>query len=114
LQEASDKFKFVPIKNARLKDYLTTEIDFLKIGIEGVEYKVLADCAESLKWVKHLFIEYHSMANEPQNLSMILQIVHDAGFRYHIKGAYTTPFPCIERKLNFGMDLQLNIFCYPA
>ena len=114
LQEASDKFKFVPIKTARLKDYLTREIDFLKIDIEGAEYKVLADCAESLKWVKHLFIEYHSMANEPQNLSMILQIVHDAGFRYHIKEAYTTPFPFIERKLNFGMDLQLNIFCYPA
>jgi len=114
LQEASDQFKFIQIKTARLKDYLTREVDFLKIDIEGAEYKVLADCAGALQQVKNLFIEYHSMANDPQNLHLILQIVHDAGFRYHIKEAYTTPFPFIERKLNFGMDLQLNIFCYPA
>jgi FkbM family methyltransferase len=114
LQEKSDQFKFVDIKTARLKDYLTQKVDFLKIDIEGAEYKVLADCADSLKLVKNLFIEYHSMANDPQNLHLILQIVHDAGFRYHIKEAYATPYPFIERKLNFGMDLQLNIFCYPS
>jgi FkbM family methyltransferase len=114
LQEKSDQFKFIDIKTARLRDYLTKEIDFLKIDIEGAEYKVLADCADTLRGVKNLFIEYHSMANETQDLHLILQIVQDAGFRYHIKEAYTTPSPFIERKLNFGMDLQLNIFCYPS
>ena len=112
VQEQSNQFKFIDVKTARLKDYLTREIDFLKIDIEGAEYKVLADCANELKLVKNLFVEYHSLANEPQNLHLILQVIHDAGFRYHIKEAYTTPFPFMERKLNFGMDLQLNIFCY--
>ena len=112
VQEKSDQFKFVDVKTTRLSDYLTEEIDFLKIDIEGAEYKVLADCVGGLKFVKNLFIEYHSMENETQNLHLILQIVNEAGFRYHIKEAYTTPFPFIERKLNFGMDLQLNIFCY--
>ncbi len=112
LQEKSDQFKFIDIKTARLKDYLTREIDFLKIDIEGAEYKVLNDCKDNLHMVKHLFIEYHSMVNDPQNLHLILQVAADAGFRYHIKEAYTTPFPFVERKPNFGMDLQLNIFCY--
>lgn len=112
LQSASDEHKFIKVKTARLKDYLTREIDFLKIDIEGAEYKVLADCADSLLQVKNLFIEYHSMADTPQNLHLILKIVSDAGFRYHIKKAYVTRFPFVERKLNFGMDLQLNVFCY--
>jgi hypothetical protein len=52
------------------------------------------------------------MENNSQNLHLILQIVKDAGFRYHIKEAYTTVLPFMERRLNNGMDLQLNIFCY--
>ena len=112
LQEKSEKFKFIDVKTARLKNYLKEEIDFLKIDIEGAEYKVIADCFEELKFVKNLFIEYHSMVDKEQNLHHILEMANKAGFRYHIKEAYTTPYPYIERKLNVGMDLQLNIFCY--
>lgn len=112
LQEKSEKFKFIDVKTARLKNYLKEEIDFLKIDIEGAECKVIADCFEELKFVKNLFIEYHSMADKEQNLHHILEMANKAGFRYHIKEAYTTPYPYIERKLNVDMDLQLNIFCY--
>lgn len=112
LQEQSDAAKYIDVKTIRLKNYIVEEIDFLKIDIEGAEYNVIADCSDELKFVKHLFIEYHSMENKEQNLHRILEIVHRAGFRYHIKEAYSTAFPFVERKLNVGMDLQLNIFCY--
>ena len=112
LQEKSDQFKFIDVKTARLKNYMTGEVDFLKLDIEGAEYKVIADCVDELRSVKHLFIEYHSMPGREQNLHDILAIANKAGFRYHVKEAYTTPYPFIERKLNVGMDLQLNIFCY--
>ncbi|WP_276504835.1 FkbM family methyltransferase [Terrimonas pollutisoli] len=112
LQERSGQFNYIDVKTTRLKNYLVEEIDFLKIDIEGAEHKVIADCADELRFVKNLFIEYHSMENRDQNLHLILEIIYKAGFRYHIKEAYTTPFPFIERRLNVGMDLQLNIFCY--
>lgn len=114
VQEKSGAFKFVDVKTARLRDQLSGEIDFLKIDIEGAEYKVIEDCADLLGNVQNLFIEYHSMANSKQNLHLILQLVQEAGFRYHIKEAYTTKFPFVERRLNFEMDLQLNLFCYRA
>jgi FkbM family methyltransferase len=96
-----------------LKKYLTTrKVDFLKIDIEGAEYEVIKDCEEELKNIDFLFIEYHSMPERKQNLHEILKIVQNAGFSYHVKEAYSTQFPFIERNLNFGMDLQLNIFCY--
>lgn len=96
-----------------LKKYLTDrKVDFLKIDIEGAEYEVIKDCENELKNVEYLFIEYHSMVGRKQNLHKILEIVQTQGFSYHVKEAYTTKYPFIERKLNFGMDLQLNIFCY--
>jgi FkbM family methyltransferase len=112
LEERSGESKYIDVKTARLKNYVTREVDFLKLDIEGAEHKVIADCADELKLVKHLFIEYHSMPGREQNLHQILEIANKAGFRYHIKEAYTTTYPLIERKLNVGMDLQLNIFCY--
>ncbi len=112
LEEKSEKHKFVDVRTIRLKDYLKREVDFLKIDIEGAEYNVIEDCADELKKVKNLFIEYHSFPNVAQNLHLILEIVQRAGFKYHVKEAYTTPEPFIEQTLNFGMDLQLNLFCY--
>jgi FkbM family methyltransferase len=97
----------------RLRDYLVNnKVDFLKLDIEGAEYEVLEDCKDLLFNIEFIFIEYHSMSDKEQNLHKILEIVQNAGFKYHIKEAYTSKLPFIERKLNFGMDLQLNIFCY--
>lgn len=105
--------KYKNIKTTRLRNYLKgRKIDFLKIDIEGAEYKVIKDCKDELKNIDFLFIEYHSMPNIEQNLHNILKIVQDAGFKYHIKEAYIRRYPFVERNLNFGMDLQLNIFCY--
>jgi FkbM family methyltransferase len=112
VEQRSAEHKFVDVKTARLRDFLVRDVDFLKIDIEGAEFNVIRDCADQLHNVKHLFIEYHSMADRAQNLHEILRVVHDAGFRYHIREAYAQAFPFTESKLNFGMDLQLNIFCF--
>nr|WP_314897218.1 FkbM family methyltransferase [uncultured Flavobacterium sp.] len=96
-----------------LKKYLIDrKVDFLKIDIEGAEYEVLKDIENELNNVDAIFIEYHSMPDKKQNLHEILKIVQNAGFNYHVKEAYTSKYPFMERNLNFGMDLQLNIFCY--
>jgi FkbM family methyltransferase len=95
-----------------LKKYLVgRKVDFLKIDIEGSEYKVIKDCENELNNIDYIFIEYHSFANQEQNLHKILDIVSKAGFKYHIKEACTRKNPFIDKNLNLGMDLQLNIFC---
>ena len=105
--------KYKRVETIRLREFLVgRKVDFLKVDIEGAEYKVIKDCEHELKNVDNLFIEYHSFPNSQQNLHEILEIVQNAGFRYHIKEAYTTIEPFLTRKLNVGMDLQLNIFCY--
>lgn len=100
------------IKATRLKEYLNTEIDFLKIDIEGAEYDILMDCADRLINVKNIFIEYHSFLKNEQKLDEILLILKKSGFKYYIKEAWNNmPMPFVDnRKSHY--DLQLNIFAY--
>jgi FkbM family methyltransferase len=111
-QIADDAEDTIKVDAIRLKDYLSSEVDFLKIDIEGVEYEVLKDCEDSLTNVKNIFIEYHSFLKNEQKLDEILLILKKAGFKYYIKEAWNNmPNPYIDsRKSHY--DLQLNIFGY--
>ncbi len=102
------------IKAVALRPFLeNTKVDFLKIDIEGAEYEVLLSCREVLKNVDRLFVEYHSVPNGEQFLSELLQIIKQAGFRFHIKGAWESMrHPFEEHRNEFYYDMQLNIFCY--
>jgi FkbM family methyltransferase len=87
-------------------------VDFLKIDIEGAEFEVINACSEYLSNVKNLFIEYHSLPDQPQQLHALLGIIQDAGFRYYLKEAWQNmKYPFVDQK-TVMYDLQVNIFCY--
>ena len=75
------------IDSIRLKDTLQkiNKIDMLKMDIEGAEIDVLKDCRNDLRNVQNLFIEYHDIDGNQQYLSLILKILEENGFRYHIQ-----------------------------
>lgn len=101
----------VEVATIRLKDYLTTPVDFLKIDIEGAEYEVLKDCRDVLGNVGNLFIEYHVFPNQAQTLHEMLAWVNEAGFKYYIKEAWNNmSYPFMNNPSYYQM--QLNIFCY--
>ena len=106
----------VEVKAVRLKDLLNRKTDFLKIDIEGAEFAVLQDIADNLGMVKNLFIEYHGLFSQNNELTQILQLIGQKGFNYYIKeaiSAYPAPFIKI-RTPGLFYDLQLNIFCFRA
>jgi FkbM family methyltransferase len=105
--------KVIEIETCKLKDVLIRSIDFLKIDIEGAEYKVINDCNENLKNVRNIFIEYHSIKNTKQNLGDLLLILQKNGFRYFIQHTTIeciTPFTVHTQFQSF--DNLLNIFAY--
>lgn len=104
----------VDIKAVRLKDEITTEIDFLKMDIEGAEYEVLKDIKERLHLLRNLFIEYHGLFSQQDELMQILQWVTDAGFTFYIKEAHNVYPQPFSRQQNdkSSYDVQLNIFCF--
>lgn len=101
------------IRAIRLADLLNKEIDFLKIDIEGAEYEVIKDCKDKMKFIKNLFVEYHSTFEDQHKLVEILSIINDAGFSFYIKEANNVfPKPFLKSKINTPFDIQLNIFAF--
>ncbi len=88
-------------------------IDFLKLDIEGAELPVLLDIQDELYKVKNLFVEYHSYKNKKQQLSVLLHLLEQKGFRYFIGGHYNHS-PLAEQQHEQGMDLTLDIFAQAA
>jgi FkbM family methyltransferase len=98
------------VPSVRLKDYLDRSIDLLKLDIEGAETDVIFDCADRLDRVDHLFCEYHSFANRPQQLGTLLTLLTDVGFRFQIH-SYGRSSPFLHRCTTpYEMDVQVNIF----
>jgi FkbM family methyltransferase len=68
----------------RLQEFLTEEVDFLKMNIEGAEWEVLADCGALLRRVREMVIEYHHLPGLPRTLHRILALLDEQGFDYLI------------------------------
>jgi FkbM family methyltransferase len=104
--------KSITVKALDLRSLIDKKIDFLKIDIEGAETEVLIHAQDLIvKYVDHLFFEWHSLAGETQRLGEILDYFSSNGFRYHIKEASNreTPF---TNKPTARMDSQLDCFLY--
>ena len=104
----------IEVAAIRLKDLLTREIDFLKIDIEGAEYKVLKDIDDRLHFVNNMFLEYHGTFQQNEELTDIINIITKSGFKYYIKEAaslFDHPFDR-RKKSDIAYDVQLNIFCF--
>lgn len=102
----------ITIKTTDLKKYLTRQVDFLKIDIEGAENEVIFDLKGHLSNVKNMFLEFHGIIDEPQNLGDILNLLKEEGFNYYIRLAgETMRYPFMGEKPRF-FNQQLNIFCF--
>jgi FkbM family methyltransferase len=100
------------VQAVRLRDHLEVAVDFLKMDIEGAETRVLLDCAARLQNVKRCFIEYHAPEDGEQTLHTLLDVLHRAGFRYHVKEAYAAAHPFAQRPALGGMEFQAEIYAY--
>ena len=103
----------IAVNAVRLKDLLIRPVDFLKIDIEGAEYEVIKDAADSLHYVNRMFLEYHGRFDQNGELLDMLKIVQSAGFRFYIREAapvHPIPFRP-NRNGQLPYDVQLNIFC---
>jgi len=104
------------VKAVRLRDLLTSEIDFLKLDIEGAEFVVLNDINDKLHFVKNMFVEYHGIFEQNNEVAELLSLINKSGFSFYIKEAtcvYKTPFFRTGNTEKL-YDVQLNIFCFRA
>ncbi len=105
-----DASKTIQVRTEKLERYVNQPIDLLKMDIEGAEYEVLMSIKPYLKNIRNIVFEYHSSRTSDQKLSDLLDLLKEAGFRYHIKEAFTRKRPLYDRDLLLNMDLQLNVY----
>lgn len=102
----------IGVRAVDFSTYLKQPVELLKMDIEGAETDVLFHIAPYLKNVKNIVFEYHSNVALEQKLGEILLLLKQAGFRYHLKEAFTRNRPLVDRNDMLQMDLQLNVYGY--
>jgi len=101
------------VETVILKDYLSDQVDFLKIDIEGAEVEVIKSCKGHLGQVKHFFFEYHNHIHQPQTLHELLAQMQEEGFKYHIKESSAKKRPFVDKiTICETFDMAITIFCY--
>lgn len=83
------------IESTTLSEHLNSEVDFLKMDIEGAEGRVLRELADrnKLKLVKEMVFEYHHHERPDEDaLSGVLGILEQNGFGYEICDMIPPPF----------------------
>jgi FkbM family methyltransferase len=91
-----------------LSEFISSEIDLLKIDIEGAEEAVMNDLANTgtLRKVKRLHLEYHHHIDPSvNNLSGMLRLLEENGFGYQLR---TSPF----RWSPEASFQDIGIYCY--
>lgn len=82
------------VKTVLLSRYIDTEVDFLKVDVEGMEMAVMEDLAQErkLSLVREMAIEYHHhLSTGDDALSRMLTILENNGFGYQIGASMGWP-----------------------
>ena len=83
--------QIVEVPAMQLSGFLTEEVDFLKLDIEGAENEVLREAGEKLRHVRNMFVEFHLTRGDTSNsLPATLQILEQRGFDYLITSTLTS------------------------
>ena len=101
------------IDTVSLRDFISSQVDFLKMDIEGAEDTVLNHCSDKLGQLNNIFFEYHNNVNKEQTLHKLLELLKNQGFHYYLKESAARARPFIDNELICEtFDMAINVFCY--
>jgi hypothetical protein len=70
------------VKTVDLNDYLSHEIDLIKMDIEGAEFDVIPHIAGRLRLVRNMIVECHLRDSEAEKYASLLAALAQA--RFHV------------------------------
>lgn len=99
--------KVVEVKCEKLSSFINelTQVDLIKMDVEGAELKIVEDLMQSgaISKVKELIVEYHhNIPGENNSLSHFLKMFEQAGFDYSIRTGFSS--------LGIMQDVLLHLY----
>ncbi len=81
--EAVAEGNLVQVATIDLAEYITSEIDLIKLDIEGAEYQVIQHLVKQgkLHLVHNMIIECHTLPSDIRQLGAMLELLASAGFQ---------------------------------
>jgi FkbM family methyltransferase len=86
--------KEIRVRAERLADYITGEVDLLKMDVEGSEMKILEDLAaqKKLGWIREILLEYHHHLDPRKDeLASFFRLLEADGFGYQVAASRLAP-----------------------
>jgi len=105
------EYKKVQVKCCRLSDYITENVELLKLDIEGSELKVLEEIKEKLYLIRRIILEFHPFEgqtikqNKENSLIRLLNILENANYHYRIGSS-------IRHELLWNVSTSYNLFIF--
>lgn len=72
----------IKVKTVDFNDYISREIDLIKMDIEGAEFDVIPHIADRLRLVRNMIVECHLRDSEPDRVASLLGALALA--RFHV------------------------------
>lgn len=71
----------ITVTTDRLENYISDEVDYLKMDVEGSETKIIRSLGEKIKHINNIFIEFHDgKLKDDNSISYILSKLEESGF----------------------------------
>ena len=96
------------VPSRRLSEFIKSDIDLLKLDVEGAEDAVMDELADSgkLRYVRRLHLEYHHHIDATADkLSSMLRLIESNGFGYQLR-SIAKPWP------SEAVFQDISIYCY--
>jgi FkbM family methyltransferase len=101
--------KTIRVPSRRLSAFIDSDIDLLKLDVEGAELEILheIEAANKFRFIHRIHLEYHHhIGNAPDSMSSILRLLEGNGFGYQISASQGLDWP----KEKAFQDISL--YCY--
>ncbi|MCK4265464.1 FkbM family methyltransferase [Candidatus Babeliales bacterium] len=108
LVDSGSNKNIIKVPAVTLSDYISEEVDLLKMDIEGAETSVIEELSQNnkLRNIKKMIIEYHHHIKEDEDsMSSILSLLEKNGFGYGIEGT-------LSRLPSNGKYQDIMIYAY--
>jgi FkbM family methyltransferase len=99
----------VTVPSRKLSGFISSEVDLIKIDIEGAEEAVIGDLVSNgkLQYAKQLHLEYHHHIDAAADkLSSMLRSIEASGFGYQLRADVIGMWPAE------GSFQDVSVYCY--